>query len=254
MHQIIANATFQVRSDSSLGSGFSFMHNDIVATNFHVVENIIDKVRCVSLANPIVIGEDGFEIRSTILAVDEENDIAILKLDSPLPEGRIVLKPFNEFEVSRGKKVIFSGFPHGIEDLLTSEAIISAPMADEKFYLDGMINKGNSGGPIVDIDSGLVIGIVTQRRYKYEKEANYLQGSAKQILEIINKYPENIREISRNIDIGHFYKIMAQSLDVFTEMLSFNANNGIGIGFPITPAVRLVEKFYKQSRKFDMKF
>lgn len=254
MHQMIANATFQVRSDNSLGSGFSFIHNDIVVTNFHVVENIIDKSRGVSFTNPIVIGEDGFEIKSMILAVDEENDIAILKLDIPLPEGRVVLKPFNEFEISRGKKVIFSGFPHGIEDLLTSEAIISAPMADEKFYLDGMINKGNSGGPIVDIDSGLVIGIVTQRRYQHEREANYLQDSAKQVLEIINNYPENIREISRNIDIGHFYKLMAQSLVIFTDMLSLNANSGIGIGFPIKPAVRLIEEFYKQPRNFNVKF
>ncbi|EKM0525209.1 trypsin-like peptidase domain-containing protein [Cronobacter turicensis] len=254
MHQTIANATFQIRCEGSLGSGFSFMHKDIIVTNFHVVKNIIDLSTGWCSSYPIVVGEDGFEIKSKILDFDIENDIAILVINTPLPEGRVVLEPSDNFEISRGKRVIFSGFPHGLDDLLTSEAIISAPMDAEKFYLDGMVNKGNSGGPIVDIDSGRVIGIVTARRYRYEEEARKLQQSAGEILHIINGYPENVREISRNIDIGQFYKLMSSSLVLFTDMLSFNANSGIGIGFPISPAIELIERNYLQASGFNMKY
>lgn len=42
MHQQIANATFQVIAGNSCGSGFSFMKEEYVVTNFHVVENMIN--------------------------------------------------------------------------------------------------------------------------------------------------------------------------------------------------------------------
>lgn len=42
MHQTLANATFQVIAGDSRGSGFSFMREDLVVTNFHVVATCCD--------------------------------------------------------------------------------------------------------------------------------------------------------------------------------------------------------------------
>jgi hypothetical protein len=89
----------------------------------------------------------------------------VLELVEPLPDGRIILHPEEPCQIPRGRKILFAGFPHGIHDLLVHEAIISGSSSNHAFYIDGSVNGGNSGGPIVDFETGNVIGIVTQRRF-----------------------------------------------------------------------------------------
>lgn len=146
MHQTLANATFQVIAGDSRGSGFSFMREDLVVTNFHVVATCCDLQSMRQINNVTLQTEANEHIGAQILHVDGSNDFAIMQLQSPLPGGRTVLQPSAGFAPSRGRKVIFAGYPHGIPLLLTSEAIISAPMEHGRFTLDGMVNGGTQEG------------------------------------------------------------------------------------------------------------
>lgn len=142
MHQTLANATFQVIAGDSRGSGFSFMREDLVVTNLHVVATCCDLQNLRQINHVILQTEVNEHIEAQILHIDGDNDFAIMRLQSQLPAGRTVLQPSAGFAPSRGRKVIFAGYPHGIPLLLTSEAIISAPMEHGRFTLDGMVNGG----------------------------------------------------------------------------------------------------------------
>lgn len=242
MHQNIANATFQVCCGNSTGSGFSFMRDDIVITNLHVVAPFIDQQAMSALANPILITENGQQLEAHIRHVQASDDFAILQLISPLPEGRCVLHPSPTFVPLRGTKLIFSGYPHGIPQLLTNEAILSAPLERGRFTLDGMINGGNSGGPIVELISGEVVGIVTQRRFIFGDEADAFGQEIQELRTVLAYYRQFGGVAFNGIDLGQIMDLFGRSLQITSIMLSQNANSGIGIGFSIQPVVEVVNQ------------
>lgn len=240
MHQNTANATFQVLCGNTTGSGFSFMRDDVVITNCHVVAPSIDPLTMRPLANPILITETGQQLHAHIRHVDDRNDFAILQVLSPLPEGRSVLHPSSTFVPIRGTRLIFAGYPHGIPQLLTNEAILSAPLEHGSFTLDGMVNGGNSGGPIVDHSSGEVVGIVTQRRYLLGNEAEAFSQEIRSLRAALDHQRQFGGVAFSGIDLGQVMDLFGRSLEITSSMLSQNANSGIGIGFSVTPVVQEV--------------
>jgi len=251
MHQTLANATFQVIAGGSRGSGFSFISEDIVITNFHVVKGIV------AFVNGKVSGvlqlrcEDDVILLADIIVVDERNDFAVLKLKTKLPENRVVLQPLDSFKPARGKKLVFAGYPHGIPHLLAHEAILSAPLENHKFYLDGMVNGGNSGGPIIDADSGLVVGIITARRYVNGEKAKALEAEVAELRGQLSSASKNISVAIMGVDFGQMADMFGRSLQVITELMDLNANSGIGVGYPIFPVIEAVKQ---QQRTFITKF
>ncbi|MCZ7840127.1 serine protease [Leclercia adecarboxylata] len=235
MHQNLANATFQVIAGGSSGSGFSFMRPDIVVTNFHVVSSLIDVEKHKTLGFITLLTESGQQLQAEIKYADLANDFAILQLLEALPENRVVLQPAHGFLPERGARLIFAGYPHGFAELLTSEAIISAPMTAGRFAIDGMVNSGNSGGPIIDSESGNVVGIITQRRYASGEKAQQLYADAAQLRAYLRHASQNMSVAIMGVDFGRMADMFGRSLQVITELLDLNANPGIGIGFPILP-------------------
>ena len=134
---------------------------------------------------------------------------------------------------NRGTKILFAGFPHGIHDLLVHEAIVSGPVQNHAFYIDGSVNGGNSGGPIVDANSGELVGIVTQRRFLGAQSLQVLGQQvyrlAQQCAGIANRGSVQIM----GIDFGQFANLMAQGLGAISQVIEANANSGIGIGYKI---------------------
>jgi hypothetical protein len=231
MHQNIADATFQIRCGSNCGSGFSFRSPETVVTNCHVIESLL------SNGTPaIAITESGQELFLTHLASSptDQYDFAIFKIDSQIPAGRRFLLPKLIPSLSRGHQVIFAGFPHGIRDLLVQEAIVSAPIENHGFYLDGSVNGGNSGGPIIDKADGKVLGIVTQRRFLGNIPMAPLRTQAQQLAQHCQQIATSGGEIMMlGIDFTQFANMMAEGLILIDQVLQANANSGIAIGFKI---------------------
>ncbi|HHL2772092.1 TPA: trypsin-like serine protease [Citrobacter freundii] len=107
MHQTLANATFQVIAGGSRGSGFSFISEDIVITNFHVVKGIATFLNGKVSGTLQLRCEDDVTILADIIVVDEHNDFAVLKLKTKLPANRVILQPMDSFKPVRGKKTGF---------------------------------------------------------------------------------------------------------------------------------------------------
>ena len=142
------------RRSSALGSGFVISEDGYIVTNNHVIES----------ADEIVIEFfSGEELEATVVGTDPNTDIALLKVeaDKPLPYVN-----FGDSDTARvGDWVMAMGNPLG-QGFSVSAGIVSARNRalsgsyDDYIQTDAAINRGNSGGPLFNMD-GDVIGVNT---------------------------------------------------------------------------------------------
>jgi serine protease Do len=144
------------RHVTSLGSGFIIDPSGYIVTNNHVIEDS-DQIT-VSL-------QDGTQMPAKVVGRDTKTDLALLKVTSrkPLPATH-----FGDSDHARiGDWVIAIGDPFGIGSTVTAGIVsarnrnINAGPYDDFIQTDAPINRGNSGGPLFDMD-GNVIGINSQ--------------------------------------------------------------------------------------------
>ncbi|HVZ08794.1 DegQ family serine endoprotease [Rhodopila sp.] len=143
------------RRAQSLGSGFIIDPSGYVVTNNHVIDGA-DEIS--------VILQDNTTLKATVVGRDESGDIALLKVktDKPLPTVE-----FGDSSTMRvGDWVLAIGNPFGLGGTVTA-GIVSARgrdihqgQYDDFIQTDAAINRGNSGGPLFNMD-GQVIGINT---------------------------------------------------------------------------------------------
>ena len=135
----------------SMGSGF-FVQPNTIATNYHVIEGAAQgTVNLVGMPTKYTI--DG------VLAIDKDNDLALLKVSASSDIKSLTL--INDSEtVRRGEGVFVVGNPKGLEGTL-SVGIISNlhPLGDNKrLQMTAPISPGSSGGPVLN-RNGEVIGV-----------------------------------------------------------------------------------------------
>ncbi len=142
------------RRSAALGSGFVISEDGYVVTNNHVIEG----------ADEILIEFfDGKELKATVIGTDPNTDIALLKVEA---ESALPFVPFGDSDTARvGDWVIAMGNPLG-QGFSVSAGIVSARNRalsgtyDDYIQTDAAINRGNSGGPLFNMD-GEVIGVNT---------------------------------------------------------------------------------------------
>jgi 2-alkenal reductase len=141
------------------GSGFILDEDGHVVTNQHVVEGG---------AEFLVVLEDGRELPATLVGADANSDVAVLKVDAPVPA---VARIGDSDNLLPGQEVLAIGSPLGTFTNTVTEGIVSAlgrTVPDEAggpellnlIQHDAAINPGNSGGPLVTL-AGEVVGINT---------------------------------------------------------------------------------------------
>ena len=226
----LANATLRIECGSACGSGFQFLSDDIIVTNCHVIDS--------HLVNKSVITArtgDGRHSEAELLAFSpkDEYDFAILRAANTLGTGRMILEPLQADRLALGSEVAFAGFPHGIHDLLVHSAFISGFCKDLGFFLDGSVNAGNSGGPIIDAQTGRVIGITTQRRFIGAPEMQRMSEEAAELQTYLEKIRGSGQVFVMGVDFGEMARLMARNFSLLKEVIDANANAGIGIGFRI---------------------
>jgi serine protease Do len=145
------------RRVSSLGSGFVIDGKEgIVVTNHHVIEG----------ADEIIVNfHDGTKLKvEKVLGKDTKTDLAVLKVSPKRPLPSVPFGSSNNIKV--GDWVMAIGNPFGLGGSVTV-GIISAKQRDinsgpydDYLQTDAAINKGNSGGPLFNMN-GEVIGVNT---------------------------------------------------------------------------------------------
>ena len=147
----------------SLGSGVIVDSEGYILSNYHVVAPVGQGNRR-QLADKITVTlHTGEAFKGTVVGVDPESDLAVLKIDTPkaLPFAKVG----DSSNIRTGQWVLAIGNPFGVGKTVTS-GIISAtarvvkemPIFGDYIQTDAAINPGNSGGPLVNM-KGEVIGI-----------------------------------------------------------------------------------------------
>ena len=239
MFERLSNATLKINCGNSCGSGFHFINEELVITNHHVIENHLtngDNVQAIT--------EAGIVLNLSLVTYSDKNkfDFALLKIIGNIPNDRIILRPKVTDHIIRGTEICFSGYPHGIDDLLVHKAVVSGPFNEIGFYIDGSVNRGNSGGPIIDIIDGSVIGIITNYRFLKDSELNILSNKAVQLQKQCKAIAGQITVKFGGINFGEFAKLMSESLVLSNSAIQLNANTGIGIGYNINYVVEECKK------------
>ncbi len=139
----------------SLGSGFIIDPSGVVVTNNHVIDNA---------ENITVTLHDGREFAAVLKGRDRETDLAVLQLEGG---GKFPFVEFGDSDAARvGDWVIAIGNPFGLGGTVTVGIVsarnrdINSGQYDDFIQTDAAINRGNSGGPLFDMN-GQVVGVNT---------------------------------------------------------------------------------------------
>mgnify|MGYP000501112150 CR=1 FL=1 len=154
------------KGSAGTGTGFFVNKEGYVITNYHVVK--------LSENNTKIVFRNK-EKDAKIIAYDEVLDIALLKVEV---KNKNYIK-FSNSSPKKAQSILVAGYPYGKEisdDLKITSGIINSLKGIKNntsmLQIDATVNPGNSGGPIVDKDSGSLVGVATMKLSKdYTKAA-----------------------------------------------------------------------------------
>jgi serine protease Do len=140
---------------AALGSGFVIDPAGLIVTDNHVIDGA-DEIS--------VTLNDGTVLPATLVGHDDKTDLALLRVH---PKSPLASAHFGDSDRARvGDWVIAIGNPFGLGSSVTAGIVsarnrdIAVGPYDEFIQTDAPINRGNSGGPLFDMD-GNVVGVAT---------------------------------------------------------------------------------------------
>ncbi|XP_007889670.1 serine protease HTRA3 isoform X2 [Callorhinchus milii] len=166
IERFLRHPLFQRSVPLSSGSGFLISDSGLIVTNAHVVMSNNNLMSSRQQIKVQVHNGDNYE--ATITDIDKKSDIATIKINSKkkLP----VLLLGRSVDLRPGEFVVAIGSPFALQNTVTTGIVSSAQRDGKELGLrdsdmdyiqtDAIINYGNSGGPLVNLD-GEVIGINT---------------------------------------------------------------------------------------------
>jgi serine protease Do len=143
------------RRVNSLGSGFVIDASGIVVTNNHVISEA-DEVT--------VVFNDGSRLKAEVIGRDQKTDLAVLRVKPTKPLKAVKFGDSDKLRL--GEWVIAIGNPFSLGGSVTAGIVsarnrdINSGPYDNYIQTDASINRGNSGGPLFNLD-GDVIGVNT---------------------------------------------------------------------------------------------
>jgi len=150
----LKTGTVTIQHESGHGSGFIISKDGYILTNYHVVEDRKELT---------VILSDGNKVKAKLIRNDMYVDAALLKIDTGVYAG---LQLLTQDTVSIGENVVAIGTPTNIDlgQTVTKGIVSAIRNIDGNTYIqtDVAINKGNSGGPLLN-DDGYVVGVVSAK-------------------------------------------------------------------------------------------
>ena len=149
------NAPQHKHKSNALGSGFIVDPSGYIVTNNHVIQDA-DEIT--------VILQDDTNLPAKLIGRDKKTDLALLKVESKKPLTAIGWGDSDKVRV--GDWIIAIGNPYGLGGTVTAGIIsarsrdIQSGPYDEYLQTDAPINRGNSGGPMLNMD-GEIVGVNT---------------------------------------------------------------------------------------------
>jgi S1-C subfamily serine protease len=188
------------------GSGFLYAKKGMLVSCDHLVEG------SQSLICRFQGDEEGKFRPLKVVLRDPEHDLALLKVDVD-NEPLDLLSKKSSREVQAGMPVLFSGYPLSLDVLTTHQGILSAVTKDAvgvtTYLIDGTVNSGNSGCPLMN-QIGEVLGVVNAKRRERSDllnkvEAMALGGISLHGIDLVEIY----QALISNVQLGIGYAVPA---------------------------------------------
>ena len=150
----VSPVTPSYQRSQSLGSGVIVDPSGYILTNYHVIE------RATRIQVTLM---DGQSLEGRLIAGDEVNDLALIKVDPPAPLPAVVFSADDDLLL--GETVLALGNPFGLGHSVTMGVLSAknrqATYEGEVLYrdilqTDAAVNPGSSGGPLVNLDGELM--------------------------------------------------------------------------------------------------
>ncbi|MGD2201573.1 MAG: trypsin-like peptidase domain-containing protein, partial [Candidatus Bathyarchaeota archaeon] len=155
VYETVRKSVVIIRTDDKQGSGFVWMDEGYILTNWHVVNET-------STVN--VEFHDGTRVQGTVIGLDAYSDVAVLNISGG-PRDAVPLELGNSSEIWVGQEIVAIGNPLGVSGSLSSgfisqvnEKLDLPPLIVPVLQLDLSVAPGSSGGPLLDL-KGNVLGI-----------------------------------------------------------------------------------------------
>jgi S1-C subfamily serine protease len=146
---------------NEVGTGFLHKSGNLITAD-HVVRGC---------TQPQMVMSNGTLAPVTVIASDSDYDLAIVKPNAPISVKPLNIAQTNDFKI--GTQVSTWGFPAGYNGLLPMLSVgylagidayrVSSGKIVRKWVVNAAFNGGNSGGPLIHIESGAVFGVVSSK-------------------------------------------------------------------------------------------
>lgn len=225
------------RDRQIVGNGSAFLVRGGLVTNSHVI-------RPPGNFDAIVIRfEDTGEVirflpkdlydATLVESLESDRDYAFINLTEPEIEHRHKFEFGDLSDVSVGEQVLFLGFPFGMPHLTAHMGYISSVHEQQGktiIQIDGSVNGGNSGGPLVSLESGNVVGIITRAITGIiEQEFNNLIATLQNNQRILAQSRATIQ--IGGVDPIQGLRASQAAMEQIASNLKRSANVGIGYAF-----------------------
>lgn len=167
---------------------------------------------------------------------EEDKDYIYLKMSEPEFKGRHVFEFLDSNDsMLVGESAVFLGFPFGMKHLTSHVGFISSihnRNSVKVIQIDGSVNGGNSGGPLLEIKTGKVAGIVTR------SVTGLIEEQFRNLLNALKQNQKALDGAKSVMRIGSIDPIQAISasqaaMEQIARDLHRSANVGIGYAYSI---------------------
>jgi len=163
--RLITQSTFRILVPSKNRSGTAFLHKSgKVITAAHIVKNCLSK-------DVILVDYRKHSYKITEIVSNSEYDLALLTSEIKIETPSLTISPSDTFLI--GAQVTTWGFPSGYYGLVPLLSVgylsgIDTVKTDsgklmKRWVINAAFNRGNSGGPLINIEDGTVIGVVSSK-------------------------------------------------------------------------------------------
>jgi S1-C subfamily serine protease len=229
------------RDGKVLGNGSAFLVKGGLVTNSHVIRppGKLDAIRIrFEGSNQFIrLLPEAFYKATLAESLESELDYAFINLEEPEFERRYRFEFGDLDDIAVGENVSFLGFPFGMPQLTAHMGYVSS-IHEQKgrtiIQIDGSVNGGNSGGPLLCLKTGTVVGIITRAITGIiEHEFDNLIATLQNNQTILSRSGAVIKV--GGIDPIQGLIASQAAMEQIARNLKRSANVGIGYAFSINP-------------------
>ena len=242
LHPSIMSLTFLNAAGERITSGSGFKMGGYLITNNHVIQ--APSARRVTLrtvgadgSTTVFVGEFGRLAFQHMLRSGQDAsswDYAVIAVGHPDFERIPDLEAKDDESVAIGSEVCFLGFQFEQPNLAIHRGLVSSAFAKtgvRYIQIDGSVNHGNSGGPLIDISDGKVLGIVTRKATGLTRDFEDLDAVLQRNIELLSRSAGGV--LIGGIDPIATTRMVQEQIRVIARNIGRSANVGIGYAYHI---------------------